>query len=114
MKKLLLASVLSLSIAGCANWAAFLNDLTSGQAAQIIDDVQVAVQAACGVEPTAVSIIGLWNATWGATVGVIAGEICQAVGQPPVAARFHAGSNSRLIWTPKHPVVINGQVVNFD
>jgi hypothetical protein len=114
MRRLLIAGAASLGLmlGGCTSLQSILTDITSGQAATIISQVQAFVAQACHVEPDAVDIITLWNATWGATAAVIGGEICAAVGPAPVAAKFHKGKFG-AVWTPR-PVVINGNVVHFD
>ena len=99
----------SITLSGCST----LNGLTAQGITTIITDAQAVAKATCAVIPTALSIVNLFNTGAYVTAEAIAAAVCAAVGGPPAATSFHRVRGfAGAVWSP-HPVVINGQVVNF-
>lgn len=83
MKKL--ALVLCLGLAGCAGSGSGSTPISSGDILAKAKQVQAYAVTACKFEPYISSVIALFNAGIGATVGAVGDAICQAATSVPLA-----------------------------
>lgn len=101
MRNVIVASVLALSLAGCANLPTSITTAVSG-INTTISTVQAAVVAGCAFEPTVAtveSIIGKFVPGLD-TIQAIADQICKAVSPPAVAAARRARTVPTVAGVP--------------
>jgi len=88
MKKIILAAVCCIALAGCGSIPSVTPQQANNAAGQVVatvKTVQSYTQQVCKFVPTAATLISLFNSGAGGTVSAISDAICNAVSTNPLA-----------------------------